>query len=483
MNVSLLRFYLGNVLSSEALLMLLPFAVSVIYREPEKYIFLIVGAVLMLIGRLLAAHKPQRARLEPRDGFFAVAMCWVALALAGALPFYFSGYFASYIDCFFEAVSGFTTTGASILPAVEPLPRGILFWRSLMHWVGGMGVLVFVLALIPTMDGSSVQLMRAESPGPDPGKLSPRLRDTAQSLYRIYLIMTVVTIGALVLTGMPVFDSLIHAMGAAGTGGFSCLNGSVGQYGNLASEVVLTIACFLFGVNFTLYYYVTKGKWRDAVGNLEFKVYTGVVLVATALIALNTIGFYNGSIGQALRHASFQVVTIITTTGYSSTNFDLWPTFSKTILMLLMLVGACAGSTGGGMKVIRLTTLFKGLKQEVGRILHPRRVTRVRMDGNVVEEGVLRNILLFFFIYIVILFGACLVIAVDGFDFTTNMSACLSALGNIGPGLGAVGPMSNFSAYSGFSKLVLSFCMLAGRLEIFPMLMLFSPAMWRRRVL
>lgn len=483
MNASLLRYYLGSVLSCEALLMLIPFGVSVAYGESEKYIFLLVGAALMLIGRLLSAKRPRRVRMEPRDGFFAVALCWVVLSLAGALPFHLSGYFASYIDCFFEAVSGFTTTGASILTAVEPLPKGILFWRSLMHWVGGMGILAFVLALLPTMDGSSLQLMRAESPGPDPGKVSPRLRDTARSLYRIYLAMTIVMILLLVGAGLPLFDACIHAMGAAGTGGFSCLNASVGQYGNLAAEIIITVFCFLFGVNFTLYYYITKGKWREALGNGEFRAYLAIVVGATLMVAANILRMYGGSFGEALRHASFQVVTIITTTGYSSTDFDLWPAFSKTILLVLMVIGACAGSTGGGIKVTRLVTLLKAVKQEVGRVIHPRRVTRVRADGAVVDDGVLRNILIFFFAYILIVIIACIAVSVDGFDLVSNLSAVLSATGNIGPGLGQVGPMSNFSAYSGFSKLVLSFCMLAGRLEIFPMLLLFSPAMWRRRAL
>lgn len=483
MNYGLVRYMVGNVLMFESLLMLLPFGVSIAYDGPDKYIFLLVGAVTALAGKLFSYRRPTNQNFQPRDGFFAVALSWVALAFFGAMPFYLCGYFNHFVDCFFEAVSGFTTTGASILTAIEPLPKGILFWRSLMHWIGGMGILVFVLAFLPTLNGSSIQLLRAESPGPTPGKMVPKLKETARILYIIYFSLTVTLVVLLVASGLPLYDSLIHAMGSAGTGGFSNMNLSVGAYQNVRAEVIITIFCFLFGANFNLYYFLLKRQFKLVWKNEELRLYFGIVIGSILLITANVYAFYGNSITESLRHASFQVVTIITTTGFSTTDFNLWPTFSKTILMCLMIIGACGGSTGGGIKVTRLLTLFKAIRQEVGKIIYPRRVTQLRVDGGMVNDGTIKNILLFFAAYILMLFGATLLLSLDGFDFITNFTATISALGNIGPGLEIVGPMGNFQMFSKLSKLVLSFCMLAGRLEIFPMLILFSPSMWRKNTL
>lgn len=474
---------IGFVLRCEAGLMVLPTIVSALYGEWATVgNFVLAMVIALAIGQVLVMTcKPKSNHMRISEGFFAVGFTWLALAAVGALPFYFSGYFNGYINCLFEAMSGFTTTGSTILSDVEILPRGILFWRSFAHWVGGMGILVFVLGLIPNMDPSSVQLMKAESPGPMPGKLVPKLKDTARILYTIYLIMTLVQIGLLCLVGMPVFDSVIHALGSAGTGGFSCMNLSVGAYNNLAAEVIITIFVLLFGVNFNLFYMVIRKQWSGIWSNEELKLYLGIVVVATGLITVNTMApVYGGSFGEALRHASFQVGTIITTTGYGTTDTTQWPLFSQLILIFLMVVGACAGSTGGGIKVSRLLILLKTIKKEVSRILHPNLVKSIKMEKQSVPESVVKNVLVFFFVYTIILGVSVLLVSLDGYDFTTSVTAIFATIGNIGPGLGQVGPLGNFDIFSNFSKLVMTFCMWAGRLEIFPVLIMFSPSIWKR---
>lgn len=482
MNISLVLYVVGNVLFSEAVLMLLPVFVALLMGTGDWIYFIYTIVPLALVGFLLRLKKPKLSRMRTREGLAAVAFSWIFLAAFGALPFYFSGYFAGYVDCFFETVSGFTTTGATILTDIEGLGNGgLMFWRSFTHWVGGMGILVFVLAILPNMDGSTVQLLRAESPGPEPGKVVPRLKETARILYLIYFGLTFLHIICLLFTKMPLYDSVIHAMGSAGTGGFSNMNASVGAYNNPAAEWVIAIFMMLFGINFSLYYLILKRQIKDVFKNEELRVYLGLIVGAVILITLNVAGkYYDGSWSDAVRSAFFQVSSIITTTGYSTTDFNLWPTFSKMLIVVLMIVGASAGSTGGGIKVSRLIVLLKAVREEFRHLTHPRVVHAPRMDGRIIDKGILKGILIFFFTYITIAFVSMIVISVDGYDIESTITAVLSALGNIGPGLGAVGPMGNFSGFSVLSKLVLSFCMLAGRLELFPMLILFVPSTWKK---
>lgn len=481
MDTKIVRYILCRMLGVEAALLLVPVLVAVIYQEKCGIVFLIPIVILCLLFWVVGRKRPEHGQIYGKEGMVIVALAWILWSLFGAMPFTLSGYIPSYVDAFFETVSGFTTTGSSIIPDVEVLPHCLLFWRSFTHWIGGMGVLVFVLTFLPNMDGSNIQLLRAESPGPTPGKVVPKLKETARILYLIYFGMTVLHVICLLFTGMPLYDSLIHSMGSAGTGGFSNMNASVGAYNNPAAEWVIGIFMMLFGVNFSLYYLLLKKQWKDVWKNGELRLYLAIILGTVTCITLNIARVnYAGSWPDAIRSAFFQVSSIMTTTGYSSTDFNIWPTFSKSILLMLMVVGACAGSTGGGIKVSRLLVLFKSIKQEFTRLIQPRKVHAARMDGRILEDGIIKGILIFFAAYIIIAITAMLVVSLDGYDMETTISSVLAALGNIGPGLGAVGPMGNFAGYSAFSKLVLSFCMLAGRLELFPMLILFVPSTWRK---
>lgn len=482
MNIAVVIYMLGSVLLIEAALMLLPVAVGLLMGMPDWRFFFYAIIPLILVGLGMRFKKPKSMKMRYREGLVGVALAWILLAGFGALPFYFSGYFHSYIDCFFETVSGFTTTGATILTEIEGMGNGaLMFWRSFTHWIGGMGILVFVLALIPSMDGSNVQLLKAESPGPTPGKMVPKLKQTAQILYLIYLGLTVAHVIALLCTGLPLFDSVIHSMGSAGTGGFSNMNASVGAYGNAAAEWVIAVFMLLFGVNFSLYYLILQGNIKDVFKNEEFRTYVGIVVGAVACITLNiAVKQYDGNWNDAIRSAFFQVASIVTTTGYSTADFNLWPSFSKMIIVTLMVVGASAGSTGGGIKVSRLVVLFKSIREEFRRLIHPRMVRAPRMDGKVIEKSTVRGILVFFAAYAIVGVISMLIISLDGFDMETTITSVLSALGNIGPGLSMVGPVGNFASFSPLCKLVLSFDMLAGRLELFPMLILFVPSTWRR---
>ncbi|GFI62052.1 Trk system potassium uptake protein TrkH [Clostridiales bacterium] len=483
MNYLLILKLMGVVLKTEALLMLLPIAVAALYSSGDGIYFIYTAIPLYIIGSCLTKIRPKKSNFRSREGFITVSLSWIVLSLFGALPFYLSGYFPSFIDCFFETVSGFTTTGSTILTNVEAVSLGLLFWRSFSHWVGGMGVLVFVLAMMPNINGSTVQLLRAESPGPTPGKFVPKIKETAKILYKIYFFMTAVQVVLLLICGLPMYDSLITAMGSAGTGGFSNMNLSIGAYNNVPAEIITTVFMLLFGVNFNIYYYILNKQFGLVKGNEEFKLYIGIVIASMLLIALNIMPLYSGSFLSALRYSSFQVSTIITTTGYSTADFNIWPTFSKMILMILMVVGASAGSTGGGIKVSRLLILIKAIRREIGIIIHPRRIQTVRMEGPTLEDSILVNVLVFLLAYALIAFISVILISIDGYDFETTITAVLATIGNIGPGFSLVGPMGNFSMFSPFSKLVLSFCMLAGRLEIFPMLVLFSPRVWSRKTL
>lgn len=481
MNFKLVFKLTGKVLLVEGFCMLLPLLVSLAYREdPRPFLYTI--PLLLIAGGLLSLLKPKD-HFYAREGFFSVGLIWMLISLFGGLPFFFCGYFPTFADCFFESASGFTTTGASILPAVEGLPYGILFWRSFTHWLGGMGVLVLTIALLPSLGNRTLHLMKAESPGPIVSKLVPKTSQSSKILYGIYCALTLIQILCLKLAGMPLFDSVVHAFGTAGTGGFSIKNASIGAYGNPAIEIIITVFMLLFSINFAMYFLLLCGKWKQVLKSDELRFFLGVVAVSILLITLNLStaqSQYFQSVGESLRHAAFQVASIISTTGYSSVDFDLWPEFSRFLLVILMFIGACAGSTGGGLKCSRVLLMFKGLKREIHQVIHPRSVNVVKLDGRVVEESALRSVLLFLAAYLLILFTAGLVVALDDFSFGTTFTSVVSCLSNVGPGLETVGPMGNYSAFSILSKVALSLCMIIGRLEIVPIMVLFSKNAWKR---
>ena len=471
---------LGILLVCEALAMFPSLIVASIYGEKSVWAFFYTILLLLIIGVPSGFIKPKNKGIYVREGFAIVAIGWLLVSFFGAFPFYFSGVIPSLVDSFFEASSGFTTTGASILQQIEGLPRGILFWRSFTHWVGGMGVLVLTMAILPSAGTGALQIMKAESPGPSPGKLVPKVKETAKILYGIYIVITIVEIVLLKFAGMSWYDSLIHTFGTVGTGGFSNMNLSVGSYNNVYIEMIITIFMFVCGANFALYYQVFKGNFKGFFKDEEFKLYGFIVIIAIVLIALNIYGnIYEGAL-QSFRYSAFQVVSITTTTGYATADFNTWPVFSKIILFFLMFVGGCAGSTGGGMKNIRILLLFKAAKRDLLKIIHPRAVYSVRVGGKTVNERTLSEVLGFFFMYIMVFCGAILIVSIEGKDLVTTITSVAATIGNIGPGLSLVGPMGNFSEFTDLSKLVLSFCMLVGRLEIYPILLLTFPGFWKK---
>ena len=479
MNYRMVAFVLGRIFAVEAGLMLFPLICAMLYGE--WYLlpaFLLPAALLAVLGFITSHKTPKNTTIFARDGLAIVALVWVLMSVFGALPFVISGEIPSFIDAFFETVSGFTTTGSTILTDVEALSHGTLYWRSFSHWVGGMGVLVFAMAVLPMTDGRAMHLMRAEIPGPTVGKISSKLSDSAKILYAIYFAMTFIEVVLLCAGGMPLFDSLIHTFGTAGTGGFGFKNDSFASFSPYIQWVV-TIFMILFGVNFNAYFLLLLRRFRRAASSEEVRAYLAIILAAVAVITVNIRSLY-GTFGEALRHAAFQVGSIITTTGFSSCDFDLWPTLAKEVLVLLMFVGACAGSTGGGIKVSRFLLLGKTLGKELKQALHPQVVAPVRMDGKLVNHETIRTTNVFVAAYIFIFAASFMLVSLDGFDMVTNFTSIAATLNNIGPGLNQVGPMMNFGAYSNFAKLVLIFDMLAGRLEIFPMLVLFLPDTWRR---
>ncbi|SFO96133.1 trk system potassium uptake protein TrkH [Oscillibacter sp. PC13] len=480
MNHRMIGFVIGKILLTEASLLLLPMLVAVLYGESVEP-FLIPALLLVLCGLMLGAQKPRRTALYARDGLAVVALAWIVMSLFGALPFTISGDIPGFVDAFFETVSGFTTTGASILTEVESLSKGILFWRSLTHWVGGMGVLVFVMAVLPMTDGHGMHLLRAEVPGPTVGKLVSRMSDSAKILYGIYFVMTVVEIVLLLAGGMSLFDACIHSFGSAGTGGFSCRNLSIGAYDNAYFDIVIGVFMLLFGINFNLYYFLLIRRFRDVFRSEELRTYLLVVAASVVAIACNIDQIYN-AFGTSLRHAFFQVSSIITTTGYATVDFNTWPAFSKTILVLLMFIGACAGSTGGGIKIARIVILAKTSLCDMRQMLHPNAVATVRMEGKPLRDPQIRSVHLFLTVYLLVFAGSCLLLSLEGMDLITTFTAVASCVNNIGPGLEIVGPMGNFSSFSNPAKLLLAFDMLAGRLELFPMLLLFAPSIWKRKL-
>ena len=470
----------GLMLEAEAALLLLPLLVALIYRERCVWSLAASAAIALALGWVLRRFcKPDNHLIYAREGFVSVAMTWLAMSAVGALPFFLSGEIPSYIDAFFETVSGFTTTGACILANVEIMSRGLLFWRSFTHWVGGMGILVFVMAIVDDVNDRSMHILRAEMPGPVVGKLLPRARDTASILYKIYIVMTGAEIVLLMLGGMPVFESIVHAFGTAGTGGFGVKADSIAGYSPYL-QWVITVFMLLFGVNFNLYYLLLARRFRAAAQSSECWYYLGIVLVSVALITFNIMPLYE-TLGEAIRLSAFQVSSIITTTGYATADFNLWPEFSKAILLLLMFVGACAGSTGGGLKVSRAVMLVKMVHREIRHLLHPRSVNSVKFEGKHVDGATLKGVSSYFAVYMMCVLSIFLLLSLDQFNLETNLSAAVSCFNNIGPGLAAVGPVSNYAAYSGFSKLLLSLAMLLGRLEIFPLLLTLSPATWAKK--
>nr|WP_283245887.1 TrkH family potassium uptake protein [Ligaoa zhengdingensis] len=472
---------LGRIMHVVAALLLLPLAVALLYREDTILAFLLPIGVLMLLGTLLSRLEPRHNRTYyARDGFITVALAWILISLFGALPFWLSGEIPSFVDSFFETVSGFTTTGASILTDVEALSHGMLFWRSFTHWVGGMGVLVFVLAVMPKSEGNSMHLMRAEVPGPTVGKLVSQIRLTARILYGIYIAMTALEVLLLCLGGMPVFDSLVNAFGTAGTGGFAIKNASIGFYNSAYVDGVITVFMILFGINFNVFYFLIAGSFLRALRSEELHWYLGIIAVSIAAITLN-IGHLYDNLLQAFRYASFQVASIITTTGFATADYTAWPEFSQGILLLLMFFGACAGSTGGGLKTARLVIMVKSGLAQIRHLFQPRSVVAVKFEGKRVEESSLNSIHTFFIVYMMLFSGSVLLLSLDHFDFATTFSAVAACINNIGPGIGLVGPTGNYSIFSDAGKLLLSFNMLAGRLEIFPILMLFLPPVWKRK--
>lgn len=480
MNTRMIGFLLGRILMVEAGLLALPLLTALLYGEPLMP-WLATMLVLAAIGWGLSLRKPERTALYAKDGFAAVALVWLLMSAFGALPFVLSGDIPNYIDAFFETVSGFTTTGASILTAVEPLSRGGLLWRSFTHWVGGMGVLVFVMAILPMSDGHTMHILRAEMPGPTAGKLVSRMSDTAKILYGMYFVMTLVMIGLLLLGGMDLFDASVHAFGAAGTGGFSSRNASVGAYNSAYIDIVTGIGMLAFGINFNLYYFLLMRRFRDVAKSEELWAYLGIVAFSTVTIAANIRHLY-GAVGTSLRHAFFQVSSIITTTGYATVDFNTWPTFSKAILVALMFIGGCAGSTAGGIKVARVVILQKVSVSEMRRMLHPNAVPAIQFEGKPLNERSIRGVHLFLAVYLMVFVASCLLVSLEQLDLVTTFTAVAACINNVGPGLEIVGPMGNFSSFSPWSKLLLSFDMLVGRLEIFPMLLLFAPSIWKRRL-
>lgn len=480
MNRRMVLYMVGKVIQLEAALMLPALITSLVYKEGCTVDFLITIAVALIVGLALSLFfKPSSKVIYAKEGFVIVALCWFALSAIGALPFFISGEIPSYIDAFFETVSGFTTTGASILNDIEGMSKGLLFWRSFTHWVGGMGVLVFIMAVVNTLSDRSIHILRAESPGPVVGKLVPKMKQTTRILYIIYIALTVADVIFLLAGGMPFYESLVHAFGTAGTGGFGVKADSFTSYSPYL-QWVTTIFMLLFGINFNIYYLFLLRKWKTAFKSGELWFYSGMVVVCIVLIGVNVYPIY-GSVEETLRHSAFQVATIVSTTGYATADFNQWPTIAKTIILMLMFIGACAGSTAGGFKCVRVVILLKKMRREAKRLIHPRSVNTVRIEGKKLDDPVVSSVSSYLVIYVLLYCVMTLMISVDGFDIETNISAVSACFNNIGPALGAAGPASNYAGFSTFSKIVLSVGMLLGRLEIYPIILTLLPSTWTKK--
>ena len=477
MNIKMLIYILGKVLLIEGVLMLLPIGCGWIYGESETVYYLVCALSYVTLGYLLSFKKPRNMTIFIKDGCVATALSWVVLSIGGCIPFILTGEIPSFTDAMFETASGFSTTGASILTNVEAMSHCSLLWRSLTHWIGGMGVLVFLLAVVPMTGGSNMNLMRAESPGPTVGKIVPKVRSTAKMLYLIYLAMTVTEIIILTLCGMPFFDSLCSSFGTAGTGGFGVRNDSFASYAPHI-QVIVAVFMIMFGMNFNFYYYFTTKQINKAFKMSEIKVYLAVIAIVTAIICFSVRGLY-GSFGEALRHSFFQVATIITTTGFATTDFDLWPSVAKFLLLSLMILGACASSTGGGIKVARFQIMFKSVKREIQSYIHPKTVKKIHVDGKTVDSEIIHSVALYFFIYMIIFATSMFIVSFEGHDLVTVFSSVAATFNNIGPGLSLVGPTQNYSFFSGLSKWVFIFDMIAGRLELMPLIVFLTPTTYK----
>ena len=480
MNRKMVFYILGRILLVEAVLLLLPTVCAIVYKENCVFSFLITIGIAVASGILLILLNRTKDRMIfAKEGFVIVALGWICLSLIGALPFYFSKEIPTFINAFFETVSGFTTTGASILTDVESMSRGLLFWRSFTHWVGGMGILVLVMAVVPTDTGRSMHLMRAEMPGPIIGKLVPRIKSTAKILYLIYISLTAVLVILLCLGGMTLYESLIHSFGTAGTGGFGIKANSIGGYSPYI-QWVITIFMLIFGLNFNLFYLILTKKITSALKSEELWTYIAIVLCATAVITCSIYSQFD-NLGETIRHSAFQVSSIITTTGYATVDFNLWPTVSKIVLFILMFIGGCAGSTAGGIKVSRIILLFKTIKANLKHMLHSRSIDSIRFEGKTVDKPTINNVTCYLAVYSMCLVAVILIISFDPFDFETHISAAVSCFNNVGPAFSSAGPAASYADYSDISKLALSAAMLLGRLEIFPILLLFSPTVWTKK--
>ena len=477
MNYRMIKYTLGWLLMFEAGFFIVPILTALVYKEPELWDFMLAAGICLAVAGLMFIGKPKNTVLYAREGFVIVALCWIFLSIFGALPFMFSGVTESYIDALFETVSGFTTTGASIFPNVELLPRSILMWRSFTHWVGGMGVLVFIMAFLPLSGGRNMHIMKAESPGPSVSKLVPRVRTTALLLYGIYFVLTLLEFVILLCGGLGAFDALNTSFATAGTGGFGTHADSMNGFSPFL-QVVVGVFMLLFSLNFSSYFLVLKGRFKEFF-TCEIRTFLVIVAAAVTVITLNIRGMFSTA-GEATRHAFFTVSSIISTTGFATVDFDLWPQLSRAVLVLLMFIGACAGSTGGGIKVSRIVIYFKTAVRELRTAIHPKQVKKITMDGKPVEQAVVRSSLVFLVCFVLIFVCSVLIVSVDNYDLTTNFTAVAATINNIGPGLNAVGPTCNFAFFSPLSKLVLIFDMLAGRLELLPMLLLFTPTTWKK---
>lgn len=480
MNYRMVFYNVGRILLVEAALLTLPAAVSIFYADGVLASFAVTIAALTVTGILATRKKPNNRSIYAKEGYVIVAFTWIMMSLFGALPFTLSGHIPNFIDAFFETVSGFTTTGSTILKNVEALPKSLLFWRSFTHWIGGMGILVFVIAIMPKTENSSMHIMRAEVPGPTVGKLVSKLGASARILYGIYCAMSAIQVILLLAGGMPLFDSVVNTFATAGTGGFAVLNNSIEGYNSLYSEMVIAVFMLLFGINFNLYYLFLIRRFKQALKSEELRWYLGII-TASVLIIAASLATSKHSAGESFRHAFFQVSSIITTTGFSSTDFGKWPIIAQIVLVFLMFIGACAGSTGGGIKVSRLMILFKSGMRDIRKAINPRSIETVKVDKQAVEEPVVKSVSVFFATYVIILAISALFVSLDGRDLTTTFTSVVACIGNIGPGLGAVGPSGNFGDFSILSKIVLSFDMLAGRLELIPMMMIFTPYAWSKK--
>jgi len=481
MSYKSILYYISKILLVEAALLAATAVTALIYGDDTFPAFAITIGLLIVFGLIGLKLKPQKTSIYAKEGYFIVAFAWILMSLFGALPFWISGHIPSFIDAFFETVSGFTTTGATILTNIEALPKSLLFWRSFTHWIGGMGILVFVIAIMPKTESSSMHIMKAEVPGPTVGKLVSKLGASARILYGIYCLMSFIQAILLFAGGMPLFDSIVTTFSTAGTGGFGVLNNSIEGYNNLYFEIVIAVFMLLFGINFNLYYLIGAKHFKQALKSEELRTYLGIIITSSVLIALSLIISGKFDVGNSFRYAFFQVISIMTTTGFSTTNFDTWPVITKLIICFLTVIGACAGSTGGGIKVSRLMILVKGGIRDLRKAINPRSIETVKIDKRTVEEPVVRSVSMFFGTFMIITCVSTLLVALDGRDIVTTFTSVLTCIDNVGPGLGAVGPAGNFAAFSNLSKIVLCFDMLAGRLELLPMIMIFSPYAWSRK--